>query len=46
MWLEKINDKKFKYTERYTDPLTEKREKCPLLYLAIHAKLGIKLTYF
>ncbi len=27
MWLEKINDKKFKYTERYTDPLTEKKEK-------------------
>ncbi|HAP8698725.1 TPA: hypothetical protein MBZ71_002862, partial [Enterococcus faecium] len=27
MWLEKINDKKFKYTERYTDPLTEKKRK-------------------
>lgn len=25
MWVEKINDKKFKYTERYTDPLTEKK---------------------
>lgn len=27
MWVEKINDKKFKYTERYTDPLTEKKRK-------------------
>lgn len=27
MWVEQIGEKKFKYTERYTDPLTEKKKK-------------------
>lgn len=27
LWVEQIGEKKFKYTERYTDPLTEKKKK-------------------
>ncbi|MFD1901724.1 hypothetical protein GQR36_20180 [Enterococcus termitis] len=43
MWMEKVGENKFKYIERYIDPLTEKREKFLLHLLVNHGRRGIKL---